>query len=106
MLVFTEMRHETYRLCGDLLNLGLKASYINSDLRQSSRNEAIQNFKTGVADVLVATNVAARGLDIKDVDLVVNYEPPRCTEDYIHRIGRTGRAGKQGLAVTLVTPDK
>ncbi len=80
----------------------VKAEYIHGDWRQGQRNRAIQNFKEGLVKILIATDVASRGLDIKDVAHVINYDIPENYEDYTHRIGRTGRAGKKGLALTFV----
>ena len=87
---------------GELFRRGFKAAFIHGDLRQSQRNRAITDFKTGYVNILIATDVASRGLDIKDVTHVINYDEPENYEDYTHRIGRTGRAGKKGFALTFV----
>ena len=79
-------------------------SSIHGDKEQYEREATLRDFKSGKAPILVATDVAARGLDIKDIQLVVNYDFPPSTEDYVHRIGRTGRAGASGTAVTLMQP--
>ena len=79
-----------------------KSQFIHGDLRQSQRNRAIKDFKDGFVNILIATDVASRGLDIKDVTHVINYDIPENYEDYTHRIGRTGRAGKKGIALTFV----
>ena len=80
---------------------GLKSAAIHSNKSQGARNRALDGFKTGQVRVLVATDIASRGLDIDQLPFVVNYELPNVPEDYIHRIGRTGRAGKEGMAVSL-----
>jgi ATP-dependent RNA helicase RhlE len=82
---------------------GLPATAIHGDITQAKRTKALAQFKEGKFRVLVATDVAGRGLDIKDMDYVINYELPSVPEDYVHRIGRTGRAGKKGLAISLVS---
>jgi ATP-dependent RNA helicase DDX47/RRP3 len=84
-------------------NLGLKAVCLHGQMQQGKRLAALARFKAGERSILVATDVAARGLDIADVDLVVNYDVPGSGKDYIHRVGRTARAGRAGRAVTLVT---
>ena len=77
---------------------------LHGDLSQAQRDRVMRRFRTGQADILIATDVAARGLDIPDVSHVINYDIPESAETYVHRIGRTGRAGKTGEAITLVTP--
>jgi ATP-dependent RNA helicase DeaD len=84
--------------------MGYSAGAIHGDFTQSHRDEMMRKFKRGEIDILVATDVAARGLDIPDVSHVINYSIPQDPEGYIHRIGRTGRAGKSGIAITFVTP--
>lgn len=91
-------------LCTTLVSRGYAASSLHGDMQQRQRNEAIENFKRGRIDLLIATDVAARGLDINDVSHVFNYHIPFDSDSYVHRIGRTGRAGRKGTAVTLVTP--
>lgn len=86
-----------------LRHLGFKAISINGKLTQSNRIGAMNKFKSGERTVLVATDVASRGIDIPNVDLVINYDIPQQTKDYIHRVGRTARAGRTGLSVTFVT---
>jgi ATP-dependent RNA helicase DDX47/RRP3 len=83
--------------------MGLKAIAINGKMTQSNRIGALNKFKTGERNILVATDVASRGIDIPNVDLVINYDIPQQTKDYIHRVGRTARAGKTGKAITFVT---
>ena len=79
---------------------------LHSDRSQSQRNAALASFKSGRVRVLVATDVAARGIDVDDITFVINYEVPATAEDYIHRVGRTARAGRDGSAVTLVSPEE
>jgi ATP-dependent RNA helicase DDX43 len=81
----------------------LKVQSIHGDREQYDREQALDDFKTGKVSVLIATDVASRGLDIKDVTHVVNYDFPNHIEDYVHRVGRTGRAGKTGKALTFIT---
>ncbi len=104
VLCFVRTKHGASRLAKQLEKDGLATSAIHGDKTQQARLEALQAFKDGKLQVLVATDVAARGLDIDDLPLVVNYELPHVAEDYIHRIGRTGRAGATGEAISLVDP--
>ena len=85
---------------------GIKTQSIHGDKSQGARDKALLEFKEGKVRALVATDVAARGLDIKNLNYVINYELPYIAEDYIHRIGRTGRAGNEGLAVSLMSPSE
>jgi len=85
---------------------GIKTQSIHGDKSQGARDKALSEFKEGKTRALVATDVAARGIDIIDLQYVINYELPYIAEDYIHRIGRTGRAGKSGLALSLMSPDE
>ena len=102
VLVFTRTKHGANRLAQQLERDGLKSAAIHSNKSQGARNRALREFKTGRLRVLVATDIAARGLDIDQLPFVVNYDLPNVPEDYIHRIGRTGRAGNKGMAVSLV----
>ena len=102
VLIFAETKREVDHLTSDLLFKGFKAESIHSNKNQSQRSRALSQFKTGVINIMVATDVAARGLDIKDVSHVINYTVPQTYNDYIHRIGRTGRADKMGKALTFV----
>jgi ATP-dependent RNA helicase RhlE len=102
--VFVNSKLGCARLARTLEREGLKAVAMHGDKSQDERLKALDAFKRGEVDLLVATDVAARGLDIKDVPAVFNFDVPFNPEDYIHRIGRTGRAGASGLAVTLVAP--
>jgi ATP-dependent RNA helicase RhlE len=106
VLCFVRTKHGASRLARQLEKEGLATSAIHGDKTQAARLEALAKFKDGKLQVLVATDVAARGLDIDDLPLVVNYELPHVPEDYIHRIGRTGRAGAAGEAVSLVAPEE
>ena len=106
VLVFTRTKQMTRRLASQLDRGGVEATAIHGDRTQPERERALQMFKSGEVRVLVATDVAARGLDIEDLPVVVNFEIPYDPEDYVHRIGRTGRAGKEGLAVSLVSIDE
>jgi ATP-dependent RNA helicase RhlE len=106
VLVFTSTRLGANRLAYQLQHEGLSATAIHGDKSQLERQQALEEFKTGKVAVLVATDVAARGLDIEDLPLVINFELPGQPEDYVHRIGRTGRAGATGEAISLVSPDE
>ena len=106
MLVFTRTKHGANRLTGQLLDAGIKADAIHGNKSQAARTRALAEFKQGRSTALVATEVAARGLDIKELPCVVNFELPNVPEDYVHRIGRTARAGAGGAAISLVSPDE
>jgi ATP-dependent RNA helicase DeaD len=103
-LVFSRTKREVDDVSGKLVQMGYSAGAIHGDFTQSHRDEMMRKFKKGEIDILVATDVAARGLDIPDVSHVINYSIPQDPEGYIHRIGRTARAGKSGIAITFVTP--
>jgi ATP-dependent RNA helicase RhlE len=105
VLIFSRTKHGADRLSKQLALDGIEAAAIHGDKSQGHRSKVLQDFKNGELRVLVATDIAARGLDIEDLPIVVNYDLPHVAEDYVHRIGRTGRAGRFGMAVTLVTPD-
>ena len=105
-LVFTRTKHGANRLAQQLDNAGIRATAIHGNKSQAARVRALEDFKTGRVAALVATEVASRGLDIKELPQVVNYELPNVPEDYVHRIGRTARAGATGRAVSLVAPDE
>jgi ATP-dependent RNA helicase RhlE len=106
VLVFVRMKRDANKLVRELVRDGINATAIHSDRTQAERMQALDEFKTGKASVLVATDIAARGLDIEELPFVVNYELPYTPEDYVHRIGRTGRAGMPGEAISLVSPDE
>ncbi|MCK4989505.1 MAG: DEAD/DEAH box helicase [Bacteroidales bacterium] len=102
VLLFEETKHRVKRLCLQLNKVGIKADQIHGDKSQNARQNALNAFKQGRVRILVATDVASRGLDISDVSHVINYQVPQTHDSYIHRIGRTGRAGKIGKALTFV----
>lgn len=106
VLVFTRTKHGANRLTKQLRQEGIEAAAIHGNKSQSARTQALAAFKQGKIQALVATEVASRGLDIKELPHVVNYELPNVPEDYVHRIGRTGRAGARGHAISLVSPDE
>jgi len=106
VLVFTRTKHGANRLAQQLERDGLHAAAIHGNKSQGARTRALAGFKNGDVRVLVATDIAARGLDIDQLPHVVNYELPNVPEDYVHRIGRTGRAGNEGEAVSLVCVDE
>ncbi len=106
VLVFTKTKHGANKLATYLNEQGLPALAIHGNKSQSARTSALAQFKDGSLQVLVATDIAARGLDIVDLPHVVNFELPNVPEDYVHRIGRTGRAGKRGDAVSLVSSEE
>ena len=106
VLVFTRTKHGANRLTQQLERAGINAMAIHGNKSQNARVKALQDFKDNRITALVATEVAARGLDIKELPHVVNYELPNVPEDYVHRIGRTARAGSTGAAVSLVSPDE
>jgi len=106
VLVFARTRYGADKLTEELLLDGIKAAAIHSNKSQSIRTRTLAEFKQGAFRVLVATDVAARGLDIERLPHVVNYDLPQVPEDYVHRIGRTGRAGENGVALSLVSPEE
>ena len=106
VLVFTRTKHGANRLSDQLARDGISAAAIHGNKSQSARTRALQGFKSGEVRALVATDIAARGLDIDRLPQVVNFELPNVPEDYVHRIGRTGRAGSTGAALSLVSPDE
>jgi ATP-dependent RNA helicase RhlE len=106
VLCFVRTKHGASRLARALEKDGLKTTAIHGDKTQVARLEALDEFKAAKVQVMVATDVAARGLDIDDLPLVVNYEMPHVPEDYIHRIGRTGRAGAAGEAISFCAPEE
>ncbi len=106
VLVFTRTKHGANRLAEQLITDGISAAAIHGNKSQGARTRALQEFKSGKVRVLVATDIAARGLDINQLPHVVNFELPNVAEDYVHRIGRTGRAGNEGEAMSLVCVDE
>jgi len=105
-LVFVDRQESADSLLNDLMRKGYPCQSIHGGKDQIDRDDAIHNFKAGVVPVMIATSVAARGLDVKQLMLVVNYDAPNHLEDYVHRAGRTGRAGNTGTAVTFITPEQ
>lgn len=105
-LVFVDRQESADDLFRDLLQRGYVCSSLHGGKEQIDRDEAIKNFKSGDVPIIVATSVAARGLDVKELKLVVNYDAPNHMEDYVHRAGRTGRAGNTGVCITFITPDQ
>ena len=106
VLVFTRTKHGANRLSEQLCKDGLRSTAIHGDKNQAARTRALAAFKSGKVRVLVATDVAARGIDIQKLPCVVNFNLPNQAEDYVHRIGRTGRAQNEGLAVSLLSADE
>ena len=104
VIVFSSSKIKVKELARTLRRLKVKAGEMHSDLEQQAREEVMRNFRAGNIDVLVATDIVARGIDIDDISMVVNYDVPHDAEDYVHRIGRTARAGESGVAVTLISP--
>jgi superfamily II DNA/RNA helicase len=105
-MVFTRTKRTAQKVADELAERGFKVGAVHGDLNQIAREKALKAFRSGDIDVLVATDVAARGIDIDDVTHVINYQIPEDEQAYVHRIGRTGRAGKTGVAVTLVDWDE
>ncbi len=106
VLVFMPTKHEANRLSEQLTYAGIPSAALHGNKSQNARTKALADFKANELRVLVATDVAARGIDISQLPYVVNFALPRSPADYVHRIGRTGRAGKSGLAVSFVAPDE
>ena len=105
VIVFARTRNRTEECAEMLRDAGFSAESIHSDKSQSKRRRALESFRRGKVDILVATDVLARGIDVTGVDHVINYDLPDMPEDYVHRIGRTGRAGEEGYAISFVSPD-
>lgn len=103
VLVFVATKYATEHVAEKLRKAGLQATALHGELSQGARTQALEDFKSGLARVLIATDVAARGLDIAHLPVVVNFDLPRSATDYVHRIGRTGRAGKSGIAISFVS---
>ena len=104
IIVFTQTKHATTDLQGTLQRAGFSCGALHGDIQQSMRLKTLEAYKTNKIKILVATDVASRGLNMKDIDLVVNYDVPHDPESYVHRIGRTARAGKEGKAIMFVSP--
>ena len=105
-MIFTRTKRTAQKVADELAERGFKVGAVHGDLGQAAREKSLKAFRTGDIDVLVATDVAARGIDIDDITHVINYQIPEDEQAYVHRIGRTGRAGKTGIAVTLVDWDE
>jgi superfamily II DNA/RNA helicase len=105
-MIFTRTKRTAQKVADELAARGFKVGAVHGDLGQAAREKSLKAFRTGDVDVLVATDVAARGIDIDDITHVINYQIPEDEQAYVHRIGRTGRAGKTGIAVTLVDWDE
>src|SRR3989344_4578547 len=106
VLVFSRTRHGAHRICAAIMSMGHKVAEIHSDRSLGQRKEALAGFKSGLYRILVATDIAARGIDVKNIALVLNFDLPDNTQDYVHRIGRTGRAGEEGRAISFAMPDQ
>eukprot|EP00850_Spirogloea_muscicola_P002273 SM000008S22362 [mRNA] locus=s8:1237126:1241861:- [translate_table: standard] len=106
ILVFVQSQDKCDSLFRDLLKAGYPCLSLHGAKDQTDRESTISDFKANVCNLLIATSIAARGLDVKELELVVNYDVPNHYEDYVHRVGRTGRAGKKGVAVTFIAPDE
>lgn len=106
VLVFSRTKHGAKKLTRQVQRMGHAAAEIHSNRTLSQRRQALDGFKSGQYRVLVATDIAARGIDVRDIALVVNYDLPETSEDYIHRIGRTGRAGRVGHAISFATHEQ
>jgi ATP-dependent RNA helicase RhlE len=105
ILVFTRTKHRAKKLAEQLIKAGMHAGSLQGNLSQSRRQEAMDNFRNGRIRVLVATDIASRGIDVSQISHVINYDMPDTADAYTHRIGRTGRMTRLGTALTLVTQD-
>ena len=106
VLIFAKTKHGTKRMAKNLSNDGFKADALNGNLNQNKRDKVMKNFRLKKFKVLVATDIASRGLDVDHIEHVVNYDLPQVAEDYIHRIGRTGRAGSKGSTICFISPEE
>lgn len=105
-MIFCNTKKMVDELCDELNKHDIKATSLHGDMKQEFRSRVMEQFRNGTSPILIATDVAARGIDVDDIDLVVNFDIPQDMEYYIHRVGRTGRAGKKGLAITLISGGK
>jgi superfamily II DNA/RNA helicase len=105
-LVFVRTKRGADRLVKKLKERGVSAGAMHGDMQQSARERALEKFRSGKVTTLVATDVAARGLDLEAISHVINYDPPEDHKGYVHRVGRTGRAGRSGQGITLVLPEQ
>jgi len=106
VLVFSRTKHGADRICRDLIKNNIRASAIHGDKAQNQRQKALKQFKEGTLRVLVATDIAARGIDIDKLKYVINFDVPNLPETYVHRIGRSGRAGEEGIAISICEPEE
>ncbi|MBI2024197.1 DEAD/DEAH box helicase [Candidatus Giovannonibacteria bacterium] len=106
ILIFSRTKHGARKICHSLKRMGHTAAEIHSARSLAQRREALEGFKSGKYRILVATDIASRGIDVTGIELVINYDIPENPEDYLHRIGRTGRAGAEGRAISFVMPDQ
>lgn len=106
ILIFSRTKYGAKRITRDIRNMGHTATEIHSNRSQSQRKASLEGFKRGSFRIMVATDIAARGIDVKDISLVINFDLPANSGDYVHRIGRTGRAGRYGKAISFVTPSE
>jgi ATP-dependent RNA helicase RhlE len=106
VLIFIRVKHGARKICNSLKDIGTSSAEIHSNRSLNQRKEALEGFKTGKYRVLVATDIASRGIDVKGIELVVNFDLPENPEDYVHRIGRTARAGLSGKAISFAMPDQ
>jgi ATP-dependent RNA helicase RhlE len=106
VLLFIRTKHSAHKIARAIKATGHRAAEIHSDKSLSQRREALEGFKSGRYRILVATDIAARGIDVTHIELVVNYDLPEDVENYVHRVGRTGRAGSKGHAISFATPDQ
>jgi ATP-dependent RNA helicase RhlE len=105
-LIFTRTKYGADKLVTFLKREGIAANALHGDKAQSHRTRTLDQFRTGAAEILVATDIAARGIDVEGIRMVVNFDVPQDPEVYVHRVGRTARAGARGLALTLISPDE
>ena len=106
VLVFSRTKHGADKIARVLNKKGIGCEAIHGNKSQNARQRALTNFKSGKTKVIIATDIAARGIDIVDLEMVINYDLPDVAETYVHRIGRTGRAGKSGTALSFCAPDE
>lgn len=106
ILIFSRTKHGAKKVCRAVSNMGHSTAEIHSNLSLSQRRKSLEGFKSGKFRVLVATDIAARGIDVDNIEVVINFDLPDSPDDYVHRVGRTGRAGKTGRAISFVAPDQ
>ena len=106
VLVFSRTKYGARRICRAVRSMGHQAAELHSNLSLSQRRRSLEGFKSGKHRILIATDIAARGIDVNDIELVINYDLPDNPDDYVHRVGRTGRAGKVGKAISFATPEQ